>query len=143
MDYLTKKVLEECRELLKKHQQLCECIEDVTMADNSEIDRLYTQYWHLLHDNFDSKLLKKVEYIIGHGTFMDEKYIDTLASILNEQPKNIYAFKGYELIRKIDSRGNIVYIPRKNGKKILDSFEAMNDNDAIDFFINTIDNHGQ
>lgn len=79
MDNLTQEqlnILNICRELLKEHDRLCIIAEETGINnDDSEIDELYDRYWYMLHDNFDVEILKKVESRIGHGNFMDAKYI--------------------------------------------------------------------
>ena len=64
MDDLTneqKLILDECRVLLKEHRQLCEEAERTGINNDNETDELYSRYWHLIHDNFDMELLKKLK----------------------------------------------------------------------------------
>lgn len=64
MDDLTneqKLILDECRVLLKEHRQLCEESERTGINNDNETDELYSRYWHLIHDNFDMELLKKLK----------------------------------------------------------------------------------
>lgn len=64
MDDLTneqKLILDECRILLKEHRQLCEESERTGINNDNETDELYSRYWHLIHDNFDLELLKKLK----------------------------------------------------------------------------------
>lgn len=142
MDDLTneqKIILDECRILLKEHNQLCEIAERTGGNNDDETDELYSKYWHLIHDNFDLGVLKKTEERTGHGSFMKLEYIDTLIEVIKEQPKKICTYKGYELIRGRDCWGNVSYAPYKSGKQYSDVFDAFDDNSAVVAFIKVID----
>ena len=87
MNYLTSEqenILNECRELLRQHEIVCTKEDLSSQSSFDESDEIYERYWHLIHDNFNIELLKEVEKRIYYGKFMDEIYIDTLVTVINE-----------------------------------------------------------
>lgn len=142
MDELTveqKSILTECLRLLDKHKELCDEEEATGRCMDEQTDEVFDRYWHLLYDNFSMNLLRKVESEIGHGKFMETDYINALIKVLINQPKTIYEYNGYKLVRSKDCWGNQSYYASSNGRQYSDVFDAVDDDSAIRFFVESID----
>lgn len=129
-------ILNNARILLNKHQEL-ENQESPLLEE--DLDKLYNEYWHLIHDNIDKDIIIKVEERIGFDKFATVSFLDTLDEMLKDQDRIIDKYQGYTLMYTKDCWGDMSYFVFYNGRQQSESLSFVFDETAKVYFRRAID----
>lgn len=142
-EYLIKELYEKLRRLEEAEKDWEEEIHQSHPREGLErkADEAYNDYWQFIFNEVEKKYQLAVERQIGKDHFVDKRFIDTLAEIIEVDDSILCETDDHYLKKSISKDGCFEYwVYQFEDSLILDCLDAIDDDSAVITFKNLFDN---